>query len=71
MFFCFCLSSAGAVPDEKFPVMVWFHPGDFHWGTPMYWDASVLATRYKVRNTKHSLKIRGSKQTVSCQRVEM
>uniref|UniRef100_A0A2S2NUC7 Cocaine esterase n=1 Tax=Schizaphis graminum TaxID=13262 RepID=A0A2S2NUC7_SCHGA len=38
----------GAVPEEKFPVMVWFHPGDFHWGTPIYWDASVLAARHKV-----------------------
>lgn len=51
----FFLSSAGAVPDEKFPVMVWFHPGDFHWGTPMYWDASVLAARHKVRIIKHTL----------------
>jgi len=39
------------VPEEKFPVMVWFHPGDFHWGTPIYWDASVLAARHKVRKS--------------------
>lgn len=45
----FFLSFIGAVPEEKFPVMVWFHPGDFHWGTPIYWDASVLAARHKVR----------------------
>ncbi|XP_050426672.1 fatty acyl-CoA hydrolase precursor, medium chain [Adelges cooleyi] len=36
------------VPDEKFPVMVWFHPGDFHSGTPMLWDGSVLAAKQKV-----------------------
>ncbi|KAF0759854.1 pyrethroid hydrolase Ces2e [Aphis craccivora] len=42
------LFSIGAVPEEKFPVMVWFHPGDFHWGTPIYWDASVLAARHKI-----------------------
>jgi len=46
------LFSIGAVPEEKFPVMVWFHPGDFHWGTPIYWDASVLAARHKVRYVK-------------------
>lgn len=45
----FCLFIVGSVPEEKFPVMVWFHPGDFHWGAPMYWDASVLAARHKVR----------------------
>lgn len=47
-YFCFLLFCVGAVPEEKFPVMVWFHPGDFHWGTPIYWDASVLAARHKV-----------------------
>ncbi|XP_050530967.1 acylcarnitine hydrolase [Daktulosphaira vitifoliae] len=38
----------GAIPDEKFPVMVWFHPGDFHSGSPSLWDASVLAAKQKV-----------------------
>lgn len=39
---------SGAVPDEKFPVMVWFHPGDFQWGASSYWDATTLAAKYKV-----------------------
>ncbi|VVC26766.1 Carboxylesterase type B, conserved site,Carboxylesterase, type B,Alpha/Beta hydrolase fold [Cinara cedri] len=38
----------GFTPEEGFPVMVWFHPGNFQWGTPMHWDASVLAARHKV-----------------------
>lgn len=47
-----CLFITGVVPEEKFPVMVWFHPGEFHWGAPVYWDASVLAARHKVCNEK-------------------
>lgn len=35
--------------------MVWFHPGDFHWGAPVYWDASVLAARHKVRKRQRTL----------------
>lgn len=46
---CFYIFVTGTVPEEKFPVMVWFHPGDFHWGAPIYWDASVLTARHKVR----------------------
>lgn len=53
-----CLFSfvLGAAPEEKFPVMVWFHPGDFHWGAPVYWDASVLAARHKVRKRERSIR---------------
>ncbi|XP_032690500.1 carboxylesterase 5A-like isoform X2 [Odontomachus brunneus] len=34
--------------DEQWPVMVWFHGGDFNTGTPAIWDASIFASRQKV-----------------------
>ncbi|XP_012282147.2 fatty acyl-CoA hydrolase precursor, medium chain [Orussus abietinus] len=38
----------GARPPEGWPVMVWFHGGDFNTGTPAIWDASVFVTKQKV-----------------------
>ncbi|XP_031777907.1 fatty acyl-CoA hydrolase precursor, medium chain [Nasonia vitripennis] len=35
-------------PAEGWPVMVWFHGGDFNGGTPAIWDASVFVTKQKV-----------------------
>ncbi|XP_011498444.1 PREDICTED: acetylcholinesterase isoform X2 [Ceratosolen solmsi marchali] len=35
-------------PPEGWPVMVWFHGGDFNTGTPAIWDASVFVTKQKV-----------------------
>lgn len=67
MRFFFYFYYAGAVPDEKFPVMVWFHPGDFHWGSPAFWDASVLAARHKVFKKKIVLSLK--RQVVATQAV--
>jgi carboxylesterase type B len=45
----------GPAPAEKWPVVVWFHPGNFSVGTTALWDGSALAVRQKVReNTPHS-----------------
>ncbi|XP_012252434.2 carboxylesterase 5A [Athalia rosae] len=38
----------GPPPPEGWPVMVWFHGGDFNTGTPAIWDASVFVTKQKV-----------------------
>ncbi|KDR14322.1 Fatty acyl-CoA hydrolase precursor, medium chain, partial [Zootermopsis nevadensis] len=38
----------GPLPPEKWPVVVWFHPGNFSVGTTALWDGSVLASRQKV-----------------------
>ncbi|KAI4485065.1 hypothetical protein M0802_012806 [Mischocyttarus mexicanus] len=35
-------------PTEGWPVMVWFHSGDFNTGTPNIWDASIFVTKQKV-----------------------
>ncbi|XP_015171160.1 PREDICTED: acetylcholinesterase-like [Polistes dominula] len=35
-------------PTEGWPVMVWFHSGDFNTGTPKIWDASIFVTKQKV-----------------------
>jgi len=35
--------------NDRLPVMVWFHSGDFNTGTPAIWDASVFVTKQKVR----------------------
>ncbi|EFN79359.1 carboxylesterase 1C isoform X2 [Harpegnathos saltator] len=34
--------------DERWPVMVWFHGGDFNTGTPAIWDASMFVSKQKV-----------------------
>ncbi|KAG7208337.1 hypothetical protein KM043_014573 [Ampulex compressa] len=34
--------------DEAWPVMVWFHGGDFNTGTPAIWDASVFVNKQRV-----------------------
>ncbi|EZA47111.1 hypothetical protein DMN91_002701 [Ooceraea biroi] len=38
----------GNRPDERWPVMVWFHGGDFNTGTPAIWDASIFVIKQKV-----------------------
>ncbi|KAL7299946.1 hypothetical protein TKK_0007265 [Trichogramma kaykai] len=38
----------GNRPAEGWPVMVWFHGGDFNGGTPAIWDASIFVTKQKV-----------------------
>ncbi|XP_031845744.1 carboxylesterase 5A [Nomia melanderi] len=38
----------GNRPDDGWPVMVWFHGGDFNTGTPAIWDASVFVSKQKV-----------------------
>ncbi|XP_066581570.1 fatty acyl-CoA hydrolase precursor, medium chain-like [Prorops nasuta] len=38
----------GNRPPEGWPVMVWFHGGDFNTGTPAIWDASVFVTKQKI-----------------------
>jgi len=35
--------------NDRWPVMVWFHGGDFNTGTPAIWDASIFVTKQKVR----------------------
>lgn len=35
--------------SDPWPVMVWFHGGDFNTGTPAIWDASIFVTKQKVR----------------------
>ncbi|XP_012532823.1 carboxylesterase 5A [Monomorium pharaonis] len=34
--------------SDQWPVMVWFHGGDFNTGTAAIWDASVFVTKQKV-----------------------
>lgn len=34
--------------DDGWPVMVWFHGGDFNTGTPAIWDASTFVSKHKV-----------------------
>ncbi|EFN68706.1 Acetylcholinesterase [Camponotus floridanus] len=47
-----CLFLNIFVPDgrtnERWPVMVWFHGGDFNTGTPAIWDASIFVMKQKV-----------------------
>ncbi|XP_012215239.1 carboxylesterase 1C [Linepithema humile] len=38
----------GGRSDEQWPVMVWFHGGDFNTGTPAIWDASIFVSKQKV-----------------------
>ncbi|CAK9800660.1 Carboxylesterase 5A [Anthophora quadrimaculata] len=38
----------GNRPDDGWPVMVWFHGGDFNTGTPAIWDASIFVTKHKI-----------------------
>ncbi|XP_076623948.1 carboxylesterase 5A [Colletes latitarsis] len=38
----------GNRPDEGWPVMVWFHGGDFNTGTPAIWDASIFVSKQKI-----------------------
>ncbi|XP_078038305.1 carboxylesterase 5A [Augochlora pura] len=38
----------GNKPDDGWPVMVWFHGGDFNTGTPAIWDATVFVNKQKV-----------------------
>ncbi|XP_035719927.1 acetylcholinesterase-like isoform X3 [Vespa mandarinia] len=42
------LEVVGKRPPEGWPVMVWFHSGDFNTGTPKIWDASIFVTKQKV-----------------------
>ncbi|XP_023246553.1 carboxylesterase 5A [Copidosoma floridanum] len=37
-----------ARPSEGWPVMVWFHGGDFNTGTPAIWDASIFVSKQKI-----------------------
>ncbi|XP_046622830.1 carboxylesterase 5A-like [Neodiprion virginianus] len=38
----------GNPPGEGWPVMVWFHGGDFNTGTPAIWDATVFSIKQKM-----------------------
>ncbi|KZC07983.1 PREDICTED: carboxylesterase 5A-like [Dufourea novaeangliae] len=38
----------GNRPDDGWPVMVWFHGGDFNTGTPAIWDATIFVSKQKV-----------------------
>ncbi|XP_015599489.1 carboxylesterase 5A [Cephus cinctus] len=38
----------GNRPPDGWPVMVWFHGGDFNTGTPAIWDASIFVTKQKT-----------------------
>ncbi|XP_043251099.1 carboxylesterase 5A-like [Colletes gigas] len=38
----------GNRPDEVWPVMVWFHGGDFNTGTPAILDASIFVSKQKI-----------------------
>ncbi|XP_066996012.2 fatty acyl-CoA hydrolase precursor, medium chain [Anabrus simplex] len=38
----------GTPPPDGWPVMVWFHPGDFVAGAASLWDGSVIAAKQKV-----------------------
>ncbi|OAD58990.1 Carboxylesterase 5A [Eufriesea mexicana] len=38
----------GNRPDDGWPVMVWFHGGDFNTGTPAIWDASIFVSKHKI-----------------------
>ncbi|XP_071580393.1 fatty acyl-CoA hydrolase precursor, medium chain [Temnothorax nylanderi] len=40
--------SEGNRQGDRWPVMVWFHGGDFNTGTPAIWDASIFVSRQKV-----------------------
>ncbi|KAI4485358.1 PREDICTED: acetylcholinesterase-like [Polistes canadensis] len=42
------LPDAKPRPTEGWPVMVWFHSGDFNTGTPKIWDASIFVMKQKV-----------------------
>ncbi|CAL7939053.1 unnamed protein product [Xylocopa violacea] len=41
-------SPDGDLPDEGWPVLVWFHGGDFNTGTPAIWDASTFVSKHKI-----------------------
>ncbi|KAF3430658.1 hypothetical protein E2986_08305 [Frieseomelitta varia] len=38
----------GNKQDDGWPVMVWFHGGDFNTGTPAIWDASTFVSKHKI-----------------------
>ncbi|XP_011307022.1 carboxylesterase 5A [Fopius arisanus] len=38
----------GPPPEDGWPVMVWFHGGDFNTGTPAIWDATTLVNKQKI-----------------------
>ncbi|XP_060828959.1 carboxylesterase 1C-like [Bombus pascuorum] len=40
-------SPDGNKPSDGWPVMVWFHGGDFNTGTPAIWNASIFVSRQK------------------------
>ncbi|XP_018395216.1 PREDICTED: carboxylesterase 5A-like [Cyphomyrmex costatus] len=40
--------SEGNRQNDQWPVMVWFHGGDFNTGTPAIWDASIFVSKQKV-----------------------
>jgi carboxylesterase type B len=42
---------AGDVQAEKWPVVVFFHPGNFSVGATALWDFSALAAKQKVMCT--------------------
>ncbi|XP_043496205.1 acetylcholinesterase-like [Polistes fuscatus] len=42
------LPDAKPRPTEGWPVMVWFHSGDFNTGTSKIWDASIFVMKQKV-----------------------
>nr|QCC89021.1 carboxylesterase 6 [Meteorus pulchricornis] len=38
----------GTPPSDGWPVMVWFHGGDFNTGTPAIWDATIFVNEQKI-----------------------
>ncbi|KAF7989713.1 hypothetical protein HCN44_008387 [Aphidius gifuensis] len=38
----------GTPPVDGWPVMVWFHSGDFNTGTPAIWDATIFVNKQKI-----------------------
>lgn len=49
--------TAGTPPVDGWPVMVWFHSGDFNTGTPAIWDATIFVNKQKVINNTINLLI--------------
>ncbi|XP_073968128.1 fatty acyl-CoA hydrolase precursor, medium chain [Bombus fervidus] len=51
-------------PSDGWPVMVWFHGGDFNTGTPAIWNASIFVSRQKVSYSTNILDSKNSKITI-------
>lgn len=49
--------NSGSPPPGGWPVIVWFHGGDFNTGTPAIWDATVFVNKQKVSLLKVNVAI--------------